>query len=245
MTKMNFDGFFELLKINTFRINELTKLYRDAAKTHHPDKGGNEEDFKVLNNIYKLLDPIIRKQKDASVEVSANEQNDIAQFLAQSRRSTQATVLNAISEVSSSLASSIGYLANKMRVRLARIASKELHYDYASFSGSRFHAFTASTKDMKTVDASLEGLKGDELKTAILINFKASLDSSKSIVDLEANVKKFKESDEYKVIKQSQGIASSIFRRETSSSKALNELIKGANERIEKEVTAAGATPKA
>jgi len=33
-------------------INEAKKIYKTLAKQLHPDMGGNEEDFKLLNNIY-------------------------------------------------------------------------------------------------------------------------------------------------------------------------------------------------
>ena len=40
----------EFLKVTT--IEEAKKLYKELAKLHHPDKGGNSEQFKILNNEY-------------------------------------------------------------------------------------------------------------------------------------------------------------------------------------------------
>ena len=34
--------------------DEIKKLYRQKAKKVHPDKGGNEDDFKNLNNAYNF-----------------------------------------------------------------------------------------------------------------------------------------------------------------------------------------------
>lgn len=36
-------------------IDELKKVYKKLAKIHHPDMGGNEENFKELNNLYQNL----------------------------------------------------------------------------------------------------------------------------------------------------------------------------------------------
>ena len=35
--------------------DELKKAYRKMAMKHHPDKGGDEEEFKKLNSAYHLL----------------------------------------------------------------------------------------------------------------------------------------------------------------------------------------------
>lgn len=34
---------------------EIKKRYRELSKTKHPDKGGNEEEFKELTKAYKSL----------------------------------------------------------------------------------------------------------------------------------------------------------------------------------------------
>ena len=36
-------------------INEAKKIYKQLAKLLHPDMGGNEEHFKLLNNIYNEI----------------------------------------------------------------------------------------------------------------------------------------------------------------------------------------------
>jgi curved DNA-binding protein CbpA len=35
--------------------DELKKAYRKKAMVHHPDKGGNAEEFKKVNNAYHLI----------------------------------------------------------------------------------------------------------------------------------------------------------------------------------------------
>ena len=45
--------------------NEIKKAYRTKSLIHHPDKGGNEEDFKLLTEAYSVLsDKTLRDQYD-------------------------------------------------------------------------------------------------------------------------------------------------------------------------------------
>ena len=45
--------------------NEIKKAYRSLAKKHHPDKGGDEEVFKKINDAYNILsDPSKKQQYD-------------------------------------------------------------------------------------------------------------------------------------------------------------------------------------
>ena len=41
--------------INVQNLDELRKLYRNLAKRHHPDKGGDTETMKQINNEYEFL----------------------------------------------------------------------------------------------------------------------------------------------------------------------------------------------
>ena len=36
-------------------VTGLKKKYRELAQQHHPDKGGNAEDFAKVHNAYKIL----------------------------------------------------------------------------------------------------------------------------------------------------------------------------------------------
>jgi curved DNA-binding protein CbpA len=42
-------------------LDEAKKIYWNLAKQFHPDKGGNEEDFKVLNNSFHAFKPLTEK----------------------------------------------------------------------------------------------------------------------------------------------------------------------------------------
>lgn len=44
----------ELFK-SVSELSEAKKLYKKLAKELHPDVGGNEEDFKILNNVYNHI----------------------------------------------------------------------------------------------------------------------------------------------------------------------------------------------
>ncbi len=47
----------KLLKVNEdcLDLDEINKKYKLLAKEHHPDKGGDVEVFKLINNAHKLL----------------------------------------------------------------------------------------------------------------------------------------------------------------------------------------------
>ena len=43
--------------------DEIKKAYRNAAREHHPDKGGDDTKFKEITNAYEILtDPDKRNQ---------------------------------------------------------------------------------------------------------------------------------------------------------------------------------------
>ena len=65
-------NYYELLDVPTnATTEEIKKHYRKYALLHHPDKGGDEEQFKLILEAYEtLMDPILRHQYD--IELSGN-----------------------------------------------------------------------------------------------------------------------------------------------------------------------------
>eukprot|EP00934_Nitzschia_sp_Nitz4_P002826 Nitzschia sp. Nitz4//scaffold92_size79448//15354//16391//NITZ4_005386-RA/size79448-processed-gene-0.3-mRNA-1//1//CDS//3329560171//2816//frame0 len=59
-------GYYQTLGVErSASSKEIQKAYRQLARKHHPDKGGNEEDFKQLSEAYDCLsDPDKRKFYD-------------------------------------------------------------------------------------------------------------------------------------------------------------------------------------
>ena len=51
---------------NITTIEEAKKLYRELAKQHHPDKGGDVEIMKQVNNEYDFLCAKILKGENLS-----------------------------------------------------------------------------------------------------------------------------------------------------------------------------------
>ena len=49
-------GFFKNIKT----LEELKKAYRDLALKHHPDRGGDVETMKAINNEYDALFPKVK-----------------------------------------------------------------------------------------------------------------------------------------------------------------------------------------
>ena len=50
------ENLYEVLGVSeTATQDEIKKAFREKSKTSHPDKGGNEEEFKKINNAYSVL----------------------------------------------------------------------------------------------------------------------------------------------------------------------------------------------
>ena len=62
-------NYYKLLGVPTnATTDEIKKHYRIYAKIHHPDKGGNPEQFKLIAEAYEILmNPILRHQYDMDV----------------------------------------------------------------------------------------------------------------------------------------------------------------------------------
>jgi hypothetical protein len=60
--------------INEFKgvegINEAKKIYKALAKKLHPDVGGSEEEFKILNSVYTdLIEHKIYFSNDIKIDI--------------------------------------------------------------------------------------------------------------------------------------------------------------------------------
>ena len=53
---------------NVKNLQELKKQYRSLAMELHPDRGGDEEQFKALVNEYEELLKILAKEKNTDEE---------------------------------------------------------------------------------------------------------------------------------------------------------------------------------
>lgn len=60
---------YNILKIDKTSSQEaIKKAYRRASLKHHPDRGGNSEEFKKVNRAYEVLsDPIKKKEYDMKI----------------------------------------------------------------------------------------------------------------------------------------------------------------------------------
>lgn len=69
---MNTENLYTVLGVSeTSTQDEIKKAYRDLCKTHHPDKGGDEELFKKIKSAYEILiDPVRRKKYDTTGNIN-------------------------------------------------------------------------------------------------------------------------------------------------------------------------------
>lgn len=116
------------------------------------------------------------------------------------------------------------YEKNLKTIQAKYIDIKETKYLHAKLEGSRFyHQFEVTAGEK--IKAKLKGLKGDALKTHILLDVKTELDRIVSQDELESFINNFKLSDEYQILNTGQGFMTQKFNLETSSIKAFNEMI--------------------
>lgn len=111
--------------------------------------------------------------------------------------------------------------------------SEYLSYQYATTNRGRFHLWSVDTKNINEVKEQYKGLRGDELKTSILINFKNILAEATDEKSLDELVETLKKSDEYKILSSNQNILSRMFQSKTTSVCAFEKLVEEAKEVIQ------------
>lgn len=61
--------------------SEIKKAYRKESLTHHPDKGGSEEKFKLVAEAYGILsDDTKRRRYDAGADDPENDMSGMGGF---------------------------------------------------------------------------------------------------------------------------------------------------------------------
>lgn len=102
------------------------------------------------------------------------------------------------------------------------VRDKLPEYKHANLTGSRVHVFPV--RGPSAMEADYSPLKGDELKTEILLKFKSSLVGITHRIDLIDKIEEFQASDEYRVLASSQGLSSRLFNLKSSSLKAFQKI---------------------
>lgn len=67
-TKFNFDEYYELLSLDKseeLTTSSLTKAYRKAALKNHPDKGGNVDAFKKVQEAFEILQSKLAEEEQS------------------------------------------------------------------------------------------------------------------------------------------------------------------------------------
>ena len=186
-----------------------------------------------------------RLQNDKQIVLAAVRQNGLAlQFASASLQDDKEVVLAAVRQNGFALNSASSKLRQDQEVVLAalqqnneayEVASEKalkriLHYPYACvYSLSRLHAFKVSSSE--------HGLKGDLLKTKILLDFRLSLMNITDVEHLDSIIQRFQQSKDYHILKTGQGLVTRFFNLETSSLRAVNEISAEVKQEIQQKAT--------
>ncbi len=81
--------YYKVLKVKrSANSDDIKAAYRKLALEHHPDRGGNEEKFKEINEAYSVLsDTKKRRLYDEFIETTPLAQNIYSSWLAYLERS--------------------------------------------------------------------------------------------------------------------------------------------------------------
>lgn len=129
--------------------------------------------------------------------------------------------------------SGINDLANLQRVILKPIIdwytqkNVTYHYRHAIYNetGGRYHAYKVCGDNFSGLPEHLKGLRGDRLKSQILLDFKMQLMDASTQAEVEELVTAFKTKAEHAVLEAGQGFITLKFHRPTSSLRAFEQMI--------------------
>lgn len=222
---------FDLAKFNELGYDKMKNLFQVL-------KGYSSQDREIIYSI----NPKIKKLQDAyDLIESCDLQNNpirnlegimIAAYLEDLPSKLQATLLNEIKETQPKNVHHVE--SNLKQEMLTKITS---YYKHAvnNINGRKHGSLVEFEQNQNLVvgkDDDYRGMKGDALKTRILINLRNTLKDIDNYDELEDTIKRFKESYEYKILNTKQDISSKIFFQSPSSIKAFKDLCAEAKLRI-------------
>ncbi|MBA3537033.1 MAG: hypothetical protein H0T84_10555 [Tatlockia sp.] len=238
MSHYNYDGFFDFLKLsyNDLTLEKFRLKWNNVINEHNNKliiKENRGEILSQAESVFQLITfPILEKKylqivdRNEFLHSMKNkvERDYIVNGFIYSSYKVAKCLLEIIKEHSPDE-------HNELIKQIELSLKNSLHYIGAclSSSSSRWHYY--SLNEVR----GYEGLRGDELKTAILMNFRQKLED---ITDLKGQmglnqiskemskyINEFKQSDQYMTLKTSQGIATSFFKMETDSELAVEKII--------------------
>lgn len=62
-------------------LDDLKKVYRQLAMKHHPDRGGDEETMKAINNEYEKAFELLKHQQNTAAEDKYKTTEDASEFI--------------------------------------------------------------------------------------------------------------------------------------------------------------------
>lgn len=117
---------YKILDLPTSASNdEIRKKYKSLAQLHHPDRGGDEELFKLVKQAYEILsDPDRRKQYDetGSTTTTKSKNDEAIDQLAY-------LFFNVMHSVDMNSSNLIGVMYNRINEELINLLSKKSSID--------------------------------------------------------------------------------------------------------------------
>lgn len=192
---------FELMKINEpLNFNTLKKYYKEAAKIHHPDKGGETSKMQILNNAFSQFHKLIEytiNPKEAYIGTKSVKEylyfvyNDIIYMLVDSwdidnaYRFLKEAIDNGIFiEPHSNIQklNNVSFLCTAVCERLPNIGLTNKGYELLTYIESSYKKFEGYQKDhsIKRLKIYRDILENNK-KYRVIINHKIQADNAKRL----------------------------------------------------------------
>lgn len=146
------------------------------------------------------------------------------EFKARNRMQKEFSGTNDIANLQRVILKPIIELYSKENIAQKNVAH---HYRHAIYneSGGRFHLYKVSGAKFSRLPEHLQELRGDHLKSQILLDFKTQLMNANTHQEVDDLVTAFKVKAEYDVLATGQGFITLRFHRPTSSLRAFEHLV--------------------
>lgn len=196
----------------------LKKVFHKIDLKVHPDKGGDPAIFREINDIKTAVMPVYEKGELSDYREKHDFSMQLDSLLAKGYLSLVHELIEIVLIKHPDL--NEWDLRNPVQYK---VKNSYEHYADNPCESRHYHFFEAKSNKYENLNEKFKGMTGDFLKSKILDELKDELQNKNTLKSLAEFKEKYMNTDEYRIIKTSQGI-SGFWGRETSSLKALHEM---------------------